>query len=125
MNPDNIISVHILCKPRDCWVSRVAGSGKEVNVMVVEHVAAPEVRFMGTRDNPATILHWKADWQVDMEQGFQDLEKAFPNVSTDYYPPLKDAVPEGKPPRTVDVAEKAVKWFPAINAGNLLSEPVK
>lgn len=94
-------------------------------VLLAKHPAAPEVRFMGTRDNPATILHWKADWQVDMEQGFQDLEKAFPNVSTDYYPPLKDAVSEGKPPRTVDVAEKAVKWFPAINAGNLLSEPVK
>lgn len=39
VNHDNIISVHILCKPSECWVSRVAGSGKDVNVRVVEHVS--------------------------------------------------------------------------------------
>ncbi|MCS7129157.1 MAG: helix-turn-helix domain-containing protein [Candidatus Caldarchaeum sp.] len=38
VNPSNIVSVHIACKPRDCWVSRVAMSGKHVSVKVVENV---------------------------------------------------------------------------------------
>ncbi len=94
-------------------------------VLLARHPAAPEARFMGTADNPATILHWKADWQLDVEEGFQDLENAFPNVTADYYPPLKGVVVDGKPPKTVDVANKAVMYFPALNAGNPLSEPIK
>ncbi|MEM0383851.1 MAG: hypothetical protein QXV27_03285 [Candidatus Caldarchaeum sp.] len=44
MNPDNIISVHIVCKPRDCWVSRVAGSGKDVNVRILSMYPAWRTR---------------------------------------------------------------------------------
>ncbi|MEM2237470.1 MAG: ethylbenzene dehydrogenase-related protein [Candidatus Caldarchaeum sp.] len=94
-------------------------------VLLARHPAAPEVRFMGTADNPATILHWKADWQADVEEGFQDIEKAFPNVAADFYPPLKEAVADGKPPKTVDIMNGAVRWLAGLNAGNPISEPVK
>lgn len=57
---------------------------------------APEanagLRMMGNPAQPVTIVQWKADWQRDVDKGFQDITVAFPNASTDFYPPLvKDA----------------------------------
>ncbi len=104
---------------------KVAEFRDACGVLLAKHPARAEVRFMGTPDNPATILHWKADWQIDVEEGFQDLEKAFPNIASDYYPPLKEAVVGGKPPKTVDVLNEMVVWLPGINAGNPISEPIK
>jgi len=94
-------------------------------VLLTKHPAPPEARFMGTKENPATIIHWKADWQLDVEEGFQDLEKAFPNVSADVYPPLKEAVVEGKPPRTEDYPEAARTRLAGWYVGNILSQPKK
>lgn len=94
-------------------------------VLLAKHPAPPEVRFMGTKDIPATILHWKADWQLDIEEGFQDLEKAFPNVSADVYPPMKEAVVSGKPPRTLDYPEHARIKLAGWAIGNPISQPTK
>lgn len=94
-------------------------------VLLAKHPASPEVRFMGTKDIPATILHWKADWQLDVEEGFQDLEKAFPNVSADVYPPMKEAIVSGKPPKTQDYPEDARIRLAGWASGNPLSQPTK
>jgi len=94
-------------------------------VLLAKHPAPPETRFMGTKDIPATIIHWKADWQVDVEEGFQDLEKAFPNVSADVYPPMKEAVKDGKPPKTEDYPEQARIKLAGWAIGNPLSQPRK
>jgi len=94
-------------------------------VLLAKHPAPPEVRFMGTKDIPATILHWKADWQLDIEEGFQDLEKAFPNVSADVYPPMKEAVVSGKPPKTLDYPEYARIKLAGWAVGNPISQPTK
>ncbi len=48
----------------------------------------PNQRVMGAPSGPVTVLHWKADWQADIEKGFQDEEVAFPNATFDFYPPL-------------------------------------
>jgi hypothetical protein len=78
--------------------------------------------MMGTPKTPATVLHWRADWQLDLESGFQDLEAAFPNVAFDFYPPLvgvdRPKLPEGYP-------ADARKWLPGWYAGNPLSQPRK
>jgi hypothetical protein len=94
-------------------------------VLITRYPAPPEARLMGTANVPATILHWKADWQVDVDEGFQDLEKAFPNMSVDMYPLLKDAITDGKPPKTTDIPDFAKLWLPGTRVGNPLSQPSK
>ncbi|MEM1944404.1 MAG: ethylbenzene dehydrogenase-related protein [Nitrososphaerota archaeon] len=94
-------------------------------VMVTSYPAPPEARFMGTQTMPATILHWKADWQVDIEEGFQDLEKAFPNISVDMYPLLKESITGGKPPKTIDLPDFARIRLAGTWVGNPISQPKK
>ncbi len=78
---------------------------------------------MGTADAPVSIMQWRADWQRDVDEGFQDLEVAFPNATFDFYPPLAKAarpikVPDSYPP-------EARMWLPGWNVGNPLSQPEK
>lgn len=85
---------------------------------------APALFFMmGTADVPAGILYWRADWQKDIDAGFQDLETAFPNVAFDFYPPLVDA------PRPLPINDEYPKegrnWIVGWTAGNPLSQPTK
>ena len=94
-------------------------------VLLTRHPAPPEARFMGTKDSPATILHWRADWQLDVEKGFQDLEAAFPNVASDYYPMMMGKMKDGKPPKTVEFPEEARLWIPGWSVGNPVSQPEK
>lgn len=92
-------------------------------VMLGGQSGGTAVWTMGTADQPVTILHWRADWQKDVDDGFQDLEVAFPNVAVDFYPPLVNAehplkLPEGYP-------EEARMWVPGWHVGNPISTPVK
>jgi len=84
--------------------------------------AGPGLWTMGMADNPVTILHWKADWQKDIDAGFQDLEVAFPNVTADFYPPLV-GVPNPKVPD--DYPEETRERLPGWHVGNPISQPVK
>ena len=84
--------------------------------------ANPALWTMGAPDTPVTILHWKADWQKDIDAGFQDLEVAFPNVSVDYYPPLVGVV---NPKVPDDYPEKDRNRLPGWYSGNPISQPVK
>lgn len=78
------------------------------------------LRFMGTAETRVTILHWKADWQRDVDFGRQGLKAAFPNAAADYYPPM----PAGSAAR-VTLAEYrragATEWEPGLHVGNPLS----
>jgi len=77
---------------------------------------------MGTRDQMVNILHWKADWQADIDEGFQDLESAFPNFWNDVYP-----FAIGDPPYSVpeDFQDLAKVYLPGWYVGNPFSEPLK
>lgn len=77
---------------------------------------------MGNAQNSVTILHWKADWQLDIDAGFQDLEVAFPNVSFDFYPPL---VGVSNPRVPDDYPEAARNRLPGWSVGNPISQPTK
>lgn len=79
--------------------------------------------MMGTADVPASIMCWRADWQKDIDEGYQDLEVAFPNVAFDYYPPL----PKAPRPLKVDDSYPAEgrAWLIGWTAGNPLSAPTK
>lgn len=46
----------------------------------------PPPIFMGMRDDPVHILHWRAQYQKDKEEGFQTMQDLYPNMSIDMYP---------------------------------------
>jgi hypothetical protein len=89
-------------------------------VLLVPGPPVPEVRPMGTATSPATLLHWKADWQRDVDHGRQGLEAAYPNRSVDVYPPLWHTAPEDVDPATYEESGATV-WLPGMHVGNPIS----
>jgi len=105
----------------------VSGFRDAVAVLLAPFTTDPAMRFMGTPDSPATILHWKADWQRDIDRGFQDLEAAFPRAAVDYHPPLSagaDPVGGVTVPKDYD-EHNAKQWLPGYRVGNPISQPIK
>jgi len=78
------------------------------------------IRAMGTKDSPVVLLHWKADWQRDMDDGVQGEAQVYPNRSIDVYPPLQLDVPRDV---TADDYRKAnaTQWLPGLHVGNPLA----
>jgi hypothetical protein len=75
---------------------------------------------MGGPNTPVSIAQWKADWQRDIDIGFQDREDEFPNMAVDLYPHAKDNATGVVPTEDID------KDFVAgLAADNPLSNPVK
>jgi hypothetical protein len=91
-------------------------------VMLGAFPAPAALWTMGMPDSPVSILHWKADWQLDIDAGFQDLEVAFPNVSSDFYPPLVGVV---NPKIPDDYPEEVRNRLPGWSVGNPISQPDK
>jgi hypothetical protein len=79
-----------------------------------------DLRPMGTAASPATLLHWKADWQRDVDEGRQGLDAVYPNRSVDVYPPLWDAATADVEPGTYADAQ-ATMWLPGIHVDNPIS----
>ena len=76
---------------------------------------------MGAVGQLVNIWHWKADWQTDIDQGFQEVVEAYPNFWNDYYPFVV-----GKPPYHVPTdfsSADARAYFIGWTAGNPLSDP--
>ena len=71
---------------------------------------------MGGPKMPVRMLHWKATWQKDVDEGFQDWAKTHPNSDADLY-----WFAEGEPPYTMDKSfsdPKSQQWLIAASAGN-------
>lgn len=84
----------------------------------------PALRLMGSATTPVTLLHWKADWQRDVDHGYQDPRVVYPNASFDYYPPMKAGT--GDDVQMVDYEKlDATMWAPGMHVGNPLSQPRK
>jgi len=77
---------------------------------------------MGGANVRMDIMQWKADWQADIEEGFRDLQDAFPNFWVDYYPYAM-----GEPPYEVpeDFAGNASDYLVGYAVGNPFSQPLK
>ncbi len=77
---------------------------------------------MGSSTARMHIMQWKADWQADIEDGFHDLQDAFPNFWVDYYP-----LAVGEPPYVVPDAfpEEASRYLVGYDVGNPFSQPLK
>jgi hypothetical protein len=95
---------------------------------------------MGGPGTPVNILHWKADWQKDIDLGrYQDREDAYPNMAYDLYlgkneekgevlnydPETQDFMEQGTGDPRVHVSELNPAYEPGLAAGNTLSQLVK
>ncbi len=79
---------------------------------------------MGAAGQLVNIWHWKADWQRDIDQGFQELVHQYPNFFKDFYP----GGITGSPPYTypgdfdrAEVRQFEVGW----SVGNPFSVPYR
>jgi len=76
--------------------------------------------MMGLGGGKVQVLHWKALWQRDIEEGFQDVDDLHPNAFTGLY-----WFAEGERPWPIDQAfedPRAQQWLVAYKAGNPLSD---
>lgn len=46
----------------------------------------PPPIFMGIKDNPVHLFHWRAQYQYDEEHGKKAIKDIYPNLSADMYP---------------------------------------
>ena len=46
----------------------------------------PPPVFMGAKDDPVHIFHWRAQYQRDVEKGKPEMKDLYPNISIDIYP---------------------------------------
>jgi hypothetical protein len=52
----------------------------------VKNNEMPPPFFMGGKDDPVHIFHWRYQYQLDAKHGKKPIEKVYPNMSTDMYP---------------------------------------
>lgn len=77
--------------------------------------------MMGEEGKPVHIIHWKAAWDRDIAEGYQDVEHAYPGYNVDIYPLVETA--EGKALYKITaIPEKAKVFMAGISARNPLSE---
>lgn len=72
--------------------------------------------FMGDKNHPVEIIHWKAVWQNDVENGFQKVTDLYPNTWVDTYQFGKDVARSAGNPislqeRTLPVEELIAGGF--------------
>lgn len=85
----------------------------------------PEARgaCMGARGLQVNLWHWKADWQEDIDKGFQEVTDAYPNFWLDLYPYAVGEPPYSMPEswNSVDARRYMAGWA----AGNPFSDPYR
>lgn len=52
----------------------------------VKDNANPPPIFMGMKDDPVHIFHWRAQYQLDKEKGMRTMKDLYPNMNPDMYP---------------------------------------
>jgi hypothetical protein len=82
----------------------------------------PAAITMGAPGQRVLILHWKADWQEDIDTTFQDVAQLYPNAWTDWYP-----FAPGEPPHDVTAwtNPEARRYLTGWVLGNPRSQPAK
>jgi len=77
---------------------------------------------MGAAGQRALILHWKADWQEDIDKTFQDVAQLYPNAWVDWYP-----FAPGEPPydMTAWTNPESRRYLTGWVLGNPRSQPIK
>lgn len=101
-------------------------SSPDANVDVSRFSDAVAVQFplgegetspmMGNKGAPVHILYWKALWQKDIDEHFQDVQDLHPNFWTDMYWFAEGGHPHPVPAAFTDT--RSHQWFVAKQAGN-------
>ncbi len=91
-----------------------------VALMVPVGTSAPIT--MGGPNERVLILHWKADWQEDIDKGFHDVAQLYPNAWLDWYP-----FAPGEPPYDIRAwtNPEARRYLTGWVLGNARSQPDK
>lgn len=89
-------------------------------VMVASAQGVPNI-CMGSPGQVTNLWHWKADWQEDLDKGFQDVVDAYPNFYKDYYP-FVTGTPPFRAPADFQ-SQDARRYMTGLAAGNPLSQP--
>lgn len=76
--------------------------------------------FMGDPNMPIEIVHWKAVWQRDVDEGYRDVAEAYPNMTVDAYHGSQTGKPH--PLKDVMASPEALNAMPAIQHGNPVSQ---
>lgn len=91
-------------------------------VMVASAGGVPNI-CMGSPGQTTNLWHWKADWQEDLDKGYQEVVDAYPNFYKDYYPFVT-----GSPPYRMPAdfnSPDAKRYLIGQSAGNPLSQPTR
>lgn len=91
-------------------------------VMVVSNQGVPNI-CMGSPGQATNLWHWKADWQEDLDKGYQEVVDAYPNFYKDYYPFATGAAPFRMP--TDFSSPDAKRYIIGQAAGNPLSQTTR
>lgn len=102
-------------------------AGRFTDAVALQFPLTPHAAFtMGVKGMKVQILHWKALWQKDIDEHFQDVQDLHPNYWTDFYwfaTPVTDnpsgAVRYRVPDSFGDGRSHA--WFTGLQAGNPMS----
>lgn len=91
-------------------------------VAVMVPVGKSAAITMGAPKERVLILHWKADWQEDIDKTFQDVAQLYPNAWTDWYPFVT-----GEPPYDITAwtNPEARRYLTGWVLGNPRSQPDK
>jgi len=94
------------------------------DAVAMQFPLTPNAAFtMGVRGMKVQIVHWKAIWQKDIDERFQDVQDLHPNYWTDFYwfaEPVSTVEPGRVRYRVPEsfADERSHAWFPGHAAGN-------
>jgi hypothetical protein len=75
---------------------------------------------MGGKGLPVRLIQWRAIWQKDIDEGFQDIKKVYPNSWYDLY--WFSTTGAGPVPMASLIDPAAVQFDPARAAGNPMAK---
>lgn len=84
--------------------------------------------MMGNAGGYVHIIHWKAVWQEDCENGFRDIKDAYPNATVDIYPGQESQLDRSRKLQSINIrAEEMVEKgttfnMPGTASGNFMSK---
>ena len=81
----------------------------------------PPFLGMGEVGRPVNIWHWKADWQEDVSNQFQEIGLVHPNLWVNYYPLAEGNQSYPSPP----VTNLSKTFVSGLAAGNPMSNPFR
>jgi len=77
---------------------------------------------MGGPDQPVAIFYWRALWQKDVDEGFQDTTITHPNAQYDFYWFAEQTGPVSAADLATNADPMAMQWMIATKAGNPMAD---